>query len=681
MAITPQQVQAAEALQNAAARDIAPQVRLIAGPGTGKSSAIQERVRWLLTSGVQPGGIFVVSFTRASARDLRTRIIDYCTRQGPQNSDLVSVTTLHSLALRSLRAAGLLVYPADPLILDDWELEHLHDQEYSCSTGFRQGRAGPGSSPTRAKDIRLQYEAFCGTGQWQPPGYIAPNPHVTQQERQNYGLYHRARTQLYSYVLPGEIVHQCVDNMHAGVLNPAQLLNITHLIVDEYQDLNPSDLEFVDILIRSGVNIFVAGDDDQSLYSFRYASPQGIQSFSQRHRNVSDHHLSDCFRSTPNVLAPAIDLIQTFADPTRIPKHLSSLYGNANPPEAGMAYRWRFRSGVSEARSIAESCRDLIAIGIPAREIMILISNTRVNLPTLRRALTDAGVLFEAPRSDTFFDTRVARFAFALIRIACDPYDYVAHRLIFGLAPRVGIATCDLLAQSAITSGLNYRELFYNPVPNGVFQRREANALQNARQICRTVSQWLPDDTIAVRGTSIDQIIRPLYGSIEADQFAAVLQTLPPDSTLTETRDYLWADTDEQRANIVQAIYQRLAIAPPPSGFLPAQVRIMTMHGAKGLSAKVVFIPALEESILPGPRRQPFPGLVFEAARMLYVSITRARAACIMSFSTTRYMYGSVSRQVPSRFLTNLSGPFLDRNNGLNQAEVQQIQGSIANLN
>src|ERR1019366_8031488 len=98
------------------------------------------------------------------------------------------------------------------------------------------------------------------------------------------------------------------------------------------------------------------------------------------------------------------------------------------------------------------------------------------------------------------------------------------------------------------------------------------------------------------------------------------------------------------------------------------------------LSARVVFIPGLEEHIFPGPWRQPSPGLVLEAARLLYVSITRARAACILTYATTRRIQGPVRATAASRFTASLNGPFVGRANGLQQAELQQIIAEIANL-
>ncbi|MFV2044534.1 MAG: ATP-dependent helicase [Anaerolineales bacterium] len=680
MGITPTQIQTAEAQQHLAAHDPSPQVRAIAGPGTGKTHTIQERVRWLISGGVAPQTLFVVSFTRASSRDLRDRIVAYCQHSGQVDAAAVRVSTLHSLALRALRAAGLLAYPSDPLVMDQWELENVHDPEFSRASGTRPGTERPLYTPSRAKLIREDFEAFCGTGRWRPPGYILPSPPVSRSERRKYRIFHTPRTQLYSYVLPGEIVRQCVENISAGALDPGELLGIEHLIVDEYQDLNPTDISFIDHLISSGVTVFVAGDDDQSIYSFRYASPGGIQSFVNRHLSSGSHQLTDCFRCTPEVLSTGLSLMLAHSTPARIAKQTASLYLNSRPPEPGIVHRWVFQSGIAEARAIAESCRLLIATGMHPREIMILLSNTRALLNLIVQALEDSGVSYESPRGEAYLDTRSGRYAFSIIRIVCDRADYLAHRVLMGARPQIGPGTCNAIAEAAINRNLNFQALFRHPLPTGVFAGRQLTALRHARTVCSSISSWAPDDEIGQRSQDIHQLILSAFGQQEADDWDAEISYLPPDMTLSELRDYLWADNDEQRALLLQAVYERLELEVPEAGFLPPQVRIMTMHGAKGLSARVVFIPCLEEEMLPGSRRQPFPGLVLEAARLLYVSITRARSTCILSHARTRIVYGNFSRHHPSRFIRNLGGHFGSRTSGLTSIENGTIIQSCLNL-
>lgn len=592
----------------------------------------------------------------------------------------VSVSTLHSLALRALRAAGLLAYPSDPVVMDQWELEYVHDPEFSRASGVRPGTQRPLYTPSRAKRIREDFEAFCGTGQWRPPGYILPSPPVTRSERRNYQNFHSPRAQLYSYVLPGEIVRQCVENISAGALDTQELLGIEHLIVDEYQDLNPTDIAFVDHLTASGVVVFVAGDDDQSIYSFRYASPGGLQSFVNRYPNSGDHQLTDCFRCTPEVLSVGEGLMLAHSTPARIPKQTSSLYLNSQPPEPGIVHRWTFQSGIAEARAIAESCSSLIASGTHAREIMILLSNTRAVLNLMVQAMEEADISYESPRGEAYLDTRSGRFAFSIIRVVCDLADYLAHRVLMGARPHVGPGTCNAIAELAITRNLNYQSLFHQPLPEGVFAGRQLSALRDARRTCSTISAWMPDDELSLRSQDIHQLILNTFGQGEADHWDDEIAHLPPDMTLSEVRDYLWTDNDEQRALLLQAVYERLELEMPEAGFLPPQVRIMTMHGAKGLSARVVFIPCLEEELLPGSRRQPYPGLVLEAARLLFVSITRARSACILSHARTRVVYGAFSRHHPSRFLRNLGGQFRTRTSGLSATENAAIIQSCANL-
>ncbi len=248
---------AAVAAQEVAAHDGSDQVRTIAGPGTGKSYTVEERVCWLLGLGVEARTIAAVSFTRASARDLQGRIQAACAGRGHDHTG-IAVSTLHSLALRTLKAHGALAaYPVDPRVLDGWELRNLWDAEFGHV-------AGVGSIRRRA-EIRIDFEALWSTGSHTArPSQRPPDPPISEAERRAFNAFHVPRTQLYACVLPGEIVQRCVQMMEAGVLDPTELLGIEHLIVDEFQDLNPMDLRFVSAIALEGAILFVAGDDDQS---------------------------------------------------------------------------------------------------------------------------------------------------------------------------------------------------------------------------------------------------------------------------------------------------------------------------------------------------------------------------------------------------------------------------------
>jgi DNA helicase-2/ATP-dependent DNA helicase PcrA len=160
MPIRAEQIAAAAEVQQRAAADPTQRVRVVAGPGTGKSFTIEQRVCWLLEQGVETNAIAAVSFTRASALDLQARVHAACELAGHDGSE-IRVTTLHSLALRSLRARGVLGgYPVDPAVLDRWELENLFDEEF--------GRVAGVGSITRRREIREDHEAFWSTGSHEP---------------------------------------------------------------------------------------------------------------------------------------------------------------------------------------------------------------------------------------------------------------------------------------------------------------------------------------------------------------------------------------------------------------------------------------------------------------------------------------------------------------------------------
>lgn len=673
MAITKEQLNAAQTAQFNAAHDPAPQVRVVAGPGTGKSFAIGERVYHLLKTGVNPKQIAAVSFTRAAARDLAIRMEKYCReRDCPVGKD-VSVTTLHSLALRMLRKADLLThYPTNPLVLDSWEVENVYDLEFGEWSGIH--------GKVRCQEIRSHYEAFWSTGSWEPPNYIPADPPISEQERAKFQGFHAGRSQLYCCVLPGEIVRQSVAQIRACVFDPIKLLGIKHLIVDEFQDLNPMDLELVDELITAGAVTFVAGDDDQSIYSFRHAAPAGIQKFSEKHPACREHALEECFRCTPSVLRSAVTLIEAYAPPGRIAKEIRSAYVESRPPVAGTTLHWRFKSEKAEARAIASSCRGLIAAGIDSRDIMILLGNRRLQTGPIMKALVDSGIDFEPPRMEGFLDSNAGRALHAMVRIACDKDDYVAHRVLLGVTLGVGVGTCKLVADAVLVNNLNFRDLFYQTPPDGVIRGRLATAVARIKGVCASVEAWDPADSLDQRGQEIAAILAQLRPEAESAAWTALKRTLPPEMSLGELRDFLWADNPGQQARVLEAVYQRLGKELPNEGLLPKRVRLMTMHSAKGLDAQVVFVPGLEEEIIPGPWRAPYPGLVFEAARLLYVSITRARACCIASFASTRMTYGKFKNQVASRFCGHLGGAFSYRDGGLTADEVASIVASIGLL-
>jgi len=673
MGFDPQLKAQAIGRQQAAAQDPATAIQLVAGPGSGKSFAIEGRVEHMLLSNVPATRILAVSFTRNAAKDLRDRIRRKCAKAGLNHLGDVLVSTLHSVALRVLRLANLLaMYPVDPRVLDEWEMREWIDREFAKYANV---------TPGRARDVREYYEAWWGTGQQNPANYIPANPPVTAQERQEFISFHAMQTGFYGCVLVGEILRLCMQYANANAIDPRGLLGLDHLIVDEYQDLNPMDLDFVDYLIAQGVVTFVAGDDDQSVYSFRHASPQGIQTFTQRFPGASPHMLSDCFRCTPVVLNAALGILAGFAAPGRIPKQLTSLYATGQPPVQGHARWWKFSSPQAEATAIANSCLELNSAGLGYGDMMILLGNRRVMATVIEDTLADLGIPFSPIQVEPFRDSRAGRTGFSILRILSDPNDLVAQRNLVSLLPQMGPTRCLDMTARCRNANINALDLFQGHIPNGVLTNLQSTKVQQVRAMVGAIGTWDIVDTIAQRGADLAQLVEQVCGMPDRQEWETFVQAIPPDSTLAELCELLYANNLEDSGAVLAEIHERLGLPIPPI-VNADRVQIMTMHGAKGLSAKVVFIPSLEETIFPNQRRAAKPGLVAEGARLLHVSITRARAAVFLTCAHGRNQNGVFVQNPVSRYLPHcgLQMQYQPQPTGINPQLAQQVVATCAAL-
>jgi len=535
-----------------------------------------------------------------------------------------------------------------------------------------------GVGKRRAEHIRRDREAYWSTGRFDPPNYIPPDPPIREAERQSLQEFLPRFEQVYSCILPGEIVRECVDQIRAGIVAPLELVPIEELIVDEYQDLNPIDLEFIDSMAHGGAVTFVAGDDDQSIYSFRFALPRGIQTFTERYPGSGNHSLSMCFRCTTSVLAAAVTLITQYPSANRIPKQLVSAYAESDPPVEGQVMRWRFQNGLQEARGIASSCQALIAEGVKADQILILLSDRNILEGPITNALREANVPYESRNELDHLDSDEGRILYDLLRIISNPDDYIAHRSLLGLLRGVGVGTCVGIKDKVVANALNYRSIFYQPLPNGVFSPREANAIDRLSEICRAIADWEENDTLADRAAELADIAEH-FGPEFRIAFEEVSASLPAALTLGELRQVLATNSEELSESLIAAACERMG-EERPAQQEASKVRVMTMHGAKGLSARVVFVPGLEEEVFPGPRRRPYPGLIEEASRLLYVSITRARAACILSYARGRIVHGRFAPHAASRFNRATGGAFVTQEGGINPELARDIVADCALL-
>jgi len=593
---------------------------------------------------------------------------------------------MHSLALRILRSAAVLatLYPDDPMVLDDWERGNLYDVELAHALGC---------TPSRAEELRLAHDA-----QWQTlnPQVIAQAA-ITNAERQGFMTFHTTRRNLYSCVLPGEVVYECVYRLQQGAIQPNQLPTIEHLVVDEFQDLNACDQEFVRRLANNGATLFVAGDDDQSIYSFRHANPAGIVQFNVIYPAAVTHNLSACFRCAPSILQPSMNLIAH--NPQRLPKQLISLYAAATPPVQGLMQVWSFASAQAEAVAIAQSCQQLIHGGMAGEEdeIVILISNRRLQLGSITRELGNLGLPFDPPGGQSIRDEVAFRAVYTILRLLRDQTtntrDYVAYRSLIGQLHGTGATTAKAIGDLCVNHHHNFRALFHLVALPHWLAGRPAAAVTRIRNILQRLAGWAVHDTIGARSGDIGQILSNLIfvGSSQSAAYVNEWNTfaisLPQGMTLEELLLFLAADDEADQRIVLNAANNRLGQIAGAAGPIQKRIRVLTMHGAKGLSGKVVFIPSAEQGIMPSFRAIQAVGLLNEQRRLFYVSLTRAKACCIVSHAALHTgAEAFLIRQQPhvrlprSQFLNEMGRASTNRDVGLTGTEVAQIIADVNNL-
>src|ERR1700731_1824585 len=258
-------------------------VRVLAGPGTGKSFALKRRVARLLESNVPPARVLPVTFTKVAAEDLQRELVN----MGVVGCEQIRGLTLHSLGMRILSRQNVLAVKgrvARPI--NRFEIEPLL---YDLPAAF-------GNKRERAKRIRA-YEAAWARLQHEQPGFAQ-----TQMDM-NFQQTLIAWLRFHEGMLIGEIIPEPYRYLRNNPAAPERSM-YDHVLVDEYQDLNKAEQAVVDLLCGTA-SLCIVGDDDQSLYSFKHAHPEGIRTFPATHPRTTDHQLVDCYRCPTTIVSIA----------------------------------------------------------------------------------------------------------------------------------------------------------------------------------------------------------------------------------------------------------------------------------------------------------------------------------------------------------------------------------------
>lgn len=587
---------------NIAGSDESP-LRVMAGPGTGKTFAIKRRVARLMEEGVNPERILVITFTRVAAADLINELHNL-EIPGCNNID---ARTLHSFCYRMLsreaifnqigriprqliyfNKAGSLQFEAAPLLSD--------------LTGRQFGGRRDCASRIRA------FEAAWSRLQTDEPGWPQdPIDNLFHRELESWLRFHKA-------MLIGELVPEALRFLR-GNPHAMELTAYDHVIVDEYQDLNRAEQELINILSRNG-DIIVVGDEDQSIYSFRFANPEGIVQFNDTHPETVDFELLECRRCPPNIVDIADALIRN--------NHINPGLRRLHPKpdmEPGIIKILQWYDITSEAEGIAQYISHLISSGeYQPQEILILCPRRYIG-GIIRDSIQTQGINAHSFYHEELLEPQEAQKAFSILTLMVNPDDRVSLRYLLGCE-----SNTHLSRQYSI---LRQRAEDDQQEPNQILQRCIAQEIQIAR-ITNLLNRFkeVNQSLIDLRDLSAMQVIDRLFPAGE-DWTSGI-------------RDLIDNSDD------LKAFHNRLKnfVSQPEIPENIDYVRIMSLHKSKGLTSRVVILSDCIEGLIPGIDRNAAAQerTIREARRLFYVAITRSKEILIIS-SIRNLNYG-IARQI-----------------------------------
>jgi DNA helicase II / ATP-dependent DNA helicase PcrA len=558
-----------------------PRVRVLAGPGAGKSFAMKRRIARLLETGVDPQTILAVTFTRVAADDLHREL----SGMAVPGADALRGRTVHSLCMSILMRNHVLpTLGRTPRPLNEFELQPLLED------------LGPmfGSKHDRRRHMRA-YEAAWARLQHQQPGHVQ-TPHDIAFEQ---ALVRWLR--LHEAMLIGEIIPATHTYLWGNPGCPERT-EFRHILIDEYQDLNRAEQEVLNLLAGQA-DVCVVGDDDQSIYSFKHAHPDGVRNWSVIH-NGQDHAIADCRRCPTTVVSMANSLISGNAQ--RQPRSMTSFAANG----PGVIAIRQYVDQDAEADAVSAKIIQLVRTGVAPGDIIVLAQRSTFANPVFER-LRAAQVPVKSYYAEAPLDSPAAQRCFALLKLALNPQDRVALRWLLGEGhPRwrtteyvrvlnhcdqTGISPNDALSHMsqgllriANTTGLlaKYRTVM-----------ADVAALQSVgANLPAFMAAWIPNAALV-----------PLLHEVATQQAAIALDL-------------------QEFFNLLST-----AINEPEVPMEVAEVRVMSLHKSKVLSSPYVFIAGCIEGLLPGAPQQgmtpaEIASKIEEDRRLFYVGITRVKA-------------------------------------------------------
>ena len=606
---------------------------VLAGAGTGKTRVLTTRIAHILrTRRAFPSQILAVTFTNKAAREMQERVGGLI---GGVVEGMPWLGTFHSIGAKILRRhAELAGLHPDFTILDTDDQIRLLKQLLSAAN---------------IDDKRWPARAFAAMiDRWKNQG-LTPDKvpesatfgFAGGKGRELYAAY-QARLKVLNAADFGDLLLECLNLFQH---NPEVLAQyherFRYILVDEYQDTNVAQYLWLRLLAQGRRNLCCVGDDDQSIYGWRGAEIGNILRFEKDFPGAQIIRLEQNYRSTPNILAAASGMIA--ANEGRLGKTLWT-----DHPDPGEKIKitgvW---DGEEEARRVAEQVAQLQRQRHRLADMAILVRASRQTL-AFEECFLREGIPYRVVGGPRFYERMEIRDAIAYLRVIAQPNDDLAFERIVNKPKRgIGEAALQRLHQTARAQNISLTRALRLLLETDELPARARTPLRALEDdFSRWRSQLAAQDHSQLAQTVLDE--SGYTAMLKADRSADApgrLENLKELVTAMEAFENLGGFLE----------HVALVMENQQSGG-EDRINIMTLHSAKGLEFRTVFLPGWEDGLFPSQRSMDESGNagLEEERRLAYVGITRARERAFISFAANRRMYNLWQPAMPSRFISEL---------------------------
>ena len=631
-------------------------IMIVAGAGSGKTKVLTTRIAHLLAHGVDAFNILALTFTNKAAREMKERVEKIL---GNTSARSLYIGTFHSVFARILRGeATRLGYPSNFTIYDTDDAKsvlktvinelNLDDKHYKPNVVYNR--------------ISSAKNALVGPAEY-------ANDYAIQQEdmRSN----RPAIAQIYDAYAKRCFKNGAMDfddlliKMYELLKNfPESLHKFQHkfkyIMIDEYQDTNPAQYEIIKLLGAAHENVCVVGDDAQSIYSFRGATIENILQFQKDYDDVKLVKLEQNYRSTQSILNVANEVIRN--NKGQIPKNLWT--DNAPGEKIRLV---RLMTDNEEGKFVADTIQEQRLRNHYNNRDFAILYRTNAQSRAFEESLRRMAIPYTIYGGISFYQRKEIKDFVAYLRIIVNQQDEESLKRIINYPTRgIGKSSIDKAVLAANQNDISLWQVLERASEFG-FKAGTLETVENFVLMIRSFASMLATKNayeVAQHVGKQTNLVKELFndktteGLARYENIQELLNSIKEFTELPDEDGVLETDTKGLGNYLQQITLVTDADEKDPNA---DTVKLMSIHAAKGLEFSCVFAAGLEEMLFPNAMAINTREELEEERRLFYVVITRAKQRLWITYANTRYRFGNLVQNEPSRFIEEIPSEYLDR--------------------